>query len=117
MAESKEKAAAAKSDAPATAATAAPAATTGLPRERDTSEFRFEILTPNPGFRGERCGVKFMDGRGYTNDKEVIRDLVDCGYGYHDRESHKRVAPRKTDEQLKAEQREAAAAPIEEAKK
>lgn len=66
---------------------------------------RFEVITPNNGFRGERCGIKFFDGRGYTNDVQALRDLASHGYGYHDRASGKRVAPIKTDDQVREEKR------------
>lgn len=43
-------------------------------------EPRFEIRTPNPGFRGERAGVKFMEGIGHTDDEAAAEACLDFGY-------------------------------------
>ena len=33
---------------------------------------KFEIRTPAPGFNGERAGVVFRDGVGFTDDEDLV---------------------------------------------
>lgn len=54
--------------------------------EGKKSEFRFEIKTPSASFTGERCGVKFRDGVGYTDDEKAAEALAELGYSVADQD-------------------------------
>ena len=43
-------------------------------------EVRFEIRTPQADFHGERFGVSFSGGVGYTDDAEAAKALDGIGY-------------------------------------
>ena len=46
---------------------------------------RFLIHTPlNPGFNGIRCGVKFSEGTGSTNDAAAAAHCRELGYRVND---------------------------------
>lgn len=67
---------------PAVAARAVMATQKPAPAPRKpTSEYRFVIRTPAANFRGERAGVRFYDGVGYTDDENAARACFDLGYG------------------------------------
>lgn len=51
---------------------------------------RFEVSTPNPGFSGERFGIKFRDGKAYTDDPIRAHAMLELGYSYFDRKTKKR---------------------------
>lgn len=40
----------------------------------------YKIYTPNKLFKGERLGVHFENGVGFTNDATLARDLEAYGY-------------------------------------
>lgn len=56
---------------------------------KPAEEYRYEIRTPNPVFRGERLGVAFVDGRGYTDDGKKAHATLELGYAYTDRKTGK----------------------------
>lgn len=61
---------------------------TDAAKERRAPEsFRYEVRTPNTGFREERLGVRFYDGVGYTDDGRKAHALLELGYAYLDRKS------------------------------
>lgn len=63
-----------------------------LDRKSDAeSGLRFKIRTPNPGFTGDRFGVKFRDGTGETDDKSAAAALGELGYVVVDAEQGKVV--------------------------
>ena len=54
---------------------------------------RFEVRTPNAGFRGERWGVTFRDGAARTDSEEVAQAFVDQGYQVTDTKTGKCLSP------------------------
>ena len=38
------------------------------------------IVTPNPSFSGERCGVQFSGGKGFTTNPQTALDCLGLGY-------------------------------------
>ena len=71
------------------AATAAAAAE--LPPAKP--EPRFEIRTPAAAFRGERAGVKFMEGIGRTNDEAAAGACLGFGYDVYDVHAKRKWKP------------------------
>jgi hypothetical protein len=53
--------------------------------EQLAGESRYEISTPAGGFTGDRFGVRFHNGKGYTDDRDAARACADCGYSVVDR--------------------------------
>jgi hypothetical protein len=48
---------------------------------------RFEIATPNKGFRGKRFGVEFAFGKGQTSDPAIAERMKVMGYTVVDRQA------------------------------
>lgn len=76
---------------------------------KDDRKPSFTIRTPNPGFNGERLGVRFRDAVGETEDEEKAKEFFDLGYIVTDpngRERWPETAERevKRQEQLQREQ-------------
>lgn len=69
---------------------------------KKTEQPRFEIRTNNPSFTGDRCGVKFAGGVGYTDDANVASGLANLGYKITDREAP--AEPDKNEEELKKQE-------------
>jgi hypothetical protein len=44
---------------------------------------KYQIKTPNPKYKGETLGVKFEDGLGLTEEKDIKNALVQ-EYGYEE---------------------------------
>lgn len=44
------------------------------------AKHKFEVRTPNPGFRGERAGIAFIDGVGHTDDPVRAHACLEFGY-------------------------------------
>jgi hypothetical protein len=51
---------------------------------------RFTVLTPNRQFNGERHGVRFQEGVGFTDDAELAATFCLCGYTVEDAEAPKK---------------------------
>ena len=43
-------------------------------------DVRFEVRTPNAGFHGERAGVTFKEGVGFTDSEAAAHDCRGFGY-------------------------------------
>src|SRR5690349_16759331 len=54
--------------------------TQGSGGAKNAEQSRFEIRTPNAGFNGERAGVRFRDGVGFTSDETAAEELAGFGY-------------------------------------
>ena len=54
-------------------------------------DYRYEIRTPNRLFRGERLGIRFNEGVGYTDEGAKAHASLEYGYRYYDRKSKKWV--------------------------
>ena len=52
---------------------------------------RFTVTTPNRQFNGDRHGVRFQEGVGFTDDEELAGTFVLCGYAVEDNKAAKKA--------------------------